>query len=456
MSRRVPCWALQTASRVLSRRADRVSRRMPYCHAKCRTLGAIPSVTPKCDTEFHDEYHANYHTEGHVQCQCHVQCHAQCHVECHAGCYTKRHVQQCHAHLFKRVEAQLLAVTGHLTQNGLVDFLVVTQALELARHAILLCPLHQGGLLWDDDRHEARLVSNNRSQHQTQSRATFTAVCAAQWLRALANVFKHLPKYCIFVLLYFITLLHLLLSVQATLQQTIDYSIPPPFSPQDSVLLSAFIQYRIDEPVFSVCIRVYMYMSLVCLSIRLSLSVSVCPSARLCVFTSEVVRPSLHLFVCLVFLSISVCSAVCLCRRLHSSARPCADSSVRRSVCLSARPPLVCLFVSMSVWQWAVPVGRLLPSCCLRGRKPGGPARTASTPPRSSRVQCILPTWSNQQEMLQLNHRTATPRKCALPSGHLDFESAVTAQNDEFKSSSHSSPSRSLNVMNWQKKTPCW
>ena len=42
----------------------------------------------------------------------------------------------------------------------------------------------------------------------------------------------------------------------------------------------------------------------------------------------------------------------------------------------------------------------------------------------------------------------STPRKYAfLPCGHhLDFESAVTAQNDEFKSSFHSSYSRLLNV----------
>ena len=126
----------------------------------------------------------------------------------------------------------------------------------------------------------------------------------------------------------------------------------------------------------------YVYQS-VCLCPCLSVRPPVCACSRL----NSSVRPSLHLFVCLVFLSISVCSAVCLCRRLYSSARPCACSSVRRSVCLSARPPLVCLFESMSV-----PVRRLLPSCCLRGRKPGGPARTASTPPRSSRVQCILPT----------------------------------------------------------------
>ena len=31
-------------------------------------------------------------------------------------------------------------------------------------------------------------------------------------------------------------------------------------------------------------------------------------------------------------------------------------------------------------------------------------------------------------------HAHMTPRNCAfLPCGHLDFESAVTAQNDEFK-----------------------
>ena len=36
-----------------------------------------------------------------------------------------------------------------------------------------------------------------------------------------------------------------------------------------------------------------------------------------------------------------------------------------------------------------------------------------------------------------------------LPCGHLDFESAVTAQSDEFKGSFHSSCSRLLNV-----KTP--
>ena len=42
-----------------------------------------------------------------------------------------------------------------------------------------------------------------------------------------------------------------------------------------------------------------------------------------------------------------------------------------------------------------------------------------------------------------------TPRKHAfLPCGHLDFESAVTAQNDEFKCSFRSSYSRLLNVKN--------
>ena len=42
-----------------------------------------------------------------------------------------------------------------------------------------------------------------------------------------------------------------------------------------------------------------------------------------------------------------------------------------------------------------------------------------------------------------------TARKYAfLPCGHFDFESAVTAQNDEFKGSFDSSYSRSLKVKN--------
>ena len=41
----------------------------------------------------------------------------------------------------------------------------------------------------------------------------------------------------------------------------------------------------------------------------------------------------------------------------------------------------------------------------------------------------------------------STPREYAfLPCGHFDFESAETAQNDEFKGSFDSSSSRSLNV----------
>ena len=46
-----------------------------------------------------------------------------------------------------------------------------------------------------------------------------------------------------------------------------------------------------------------------------------------------------------------------------------------------------------------------------------------------------------------LKRGNLTPRKYAyLPCGHFDFESAVTAQNDDFKGSSDSSYSRSLNV----------
>ena len=43
--------------------------------------------------------------------------------------------------------------------------------------------------------------------------------------------------------------------------------------------------------------------------------------------------------------------------------------------------------------------------------------------------------------------RTLTPRKCAfLPCGHLDFQSAATAHNDEFKACFHSSSSTSLTL----------
>ena len=50
-------------------------------------------------------------------------------------------------------------------------------------------------------------------------------------------------------------------------------------------------------------------------------------------------------------------------------------------------------------------------------------------------------TWS------LLGVKVLTPRKYPLlPCGHLDCESAVTAQNDQFKGSFDSSSSRSVNV----------
>ena len=48
---------------------------------------------------------------------------------------------------------------------------------------------------------------------------------------------------------------------------------------------------------------------------------------------------------------------------------------------------------------------------------------------------------------------TADRKHALLPCGHLDFQSVVTAKNDEFRGCFHSSYSRSLGVKTWPRNS---